>query len=336
MNRSLAVCAFLVPIWVSGCSRKTEGTVEASSIVTAPILACPGRIETREDPLELGTAANGVIESILVKQNDRVRAGQVLARVSCRDLGAEVTQYESERKVAISIRARLIVGGRPEDRASARSRVEAAEMRLRERRAWYGRLQRLHDASEISDSDFDRAESEWHIAEADLRTFREQERAAAAEPLPEDLARVDADIRAAEDRIAAARARLEKCIVIAPIAGTVLRTFVTTGELMSAAYPKTLLTLVDLSRLRVRAEVDEQDVGKIGTAHRVSVSSEAFPGSPLIGHIDRMAPLMGRRRTRTGDPAEKSDRDVLEVLVNLDSLSVPPPLGLRVTVQFWP
>jgi hypothetical protein len=37
---------------------------------------------------------------------------------------------------------------------------------------------------------------------------------------------------------------------------------------------------------------------------------------------------------RTGDPAEKSDRDVLETLVDLDKGDLPLALGLRVTVRF--
>jgi hypothetical protein len=43
---------------------------------------------------------------------------------------------------------------------------------------------------------------------------------------------------------------------------------------------------------------------------------------------------MGRKKVRTGDPAEKSDRDVLEVLVDLVETDARLVIGLRVTVQF--
>jgi hypothetical protein len=63
--------------------------------------------------------------------------------------------------------------------------------------------------------------------------------------------------------------------------------------------------------------------------------SDAWQGKALEATIDYEAPTMGRRHTRTGDPAEKSDRDVLELLVDLTPSDVRLPLGLRVTVQFW-
>jgi hypothetical protein len=43
---------------------------------------------------------------------------------------------------------------------------------------------------------------------------------------------------------------------------------------------------------------------------------------------------MGRRQILTSDPADKSDRDVMEVLVDLDGLPENLPIGLRVSVIF--
>jgi hypothetical protein len=45
---------------------------------------------------------------------------------------------------------------------------------------------------------------------------------------------------------------------------------------------------------------------------------------------------MGRKKTRTGDPAERSDRDVLEVLIDLESTDMRLVPELRVTVRFFP
>jgi len=50
--------------------------------------------------------------------------------------------------------------------------------------------------------------------------------------------------------------------------------------------------------------------------------------------IVRIAPIMGRKSVLTGDPAEKSDRDVLEARIALNSKPPVWPIGLRVTVQF--
>ena len=44
--------------------------------------------------------------------------------------------------------------------------------------------------------------------------------------------------------------------------------------------------------------------------------------------------MMGRKSISTGDPADKSDRDVLEAVIDLEDNSRPLPIGFRVTVQF--
>jgi hypothetical protein len=44
---------------------------------------------------------------------------------------------------------------------------------------------------------------------------------------------------------------------------------------------------------------------------------------------------MGRRSFLRGDPAEKADRDVLEVVTELDRTANELPVGLRLTVQFF-
>ena len=324
---------------LAGCNansqEKSGGKPVAVKSVEMPLLACPGRIETRDDPMDLGAAANGVLATLHVRQNDKVRAGQVVARVDCSDIAADMKQYEAERVVAVQSRARLVAGGRPEERAAAASRLVASEAALRERRAWYDRVKYLVSKDAIAKSELDKAEREWHVAEADVKTGVEMRRAAAAEPLAEDLAKADAEISAAEARMAAARTRLSRCTVVSPINGTVLHTYATAGEFLSATMPKTILTVADLTRLRVRAEVDEQDFGKVKSATRVTVISDAWPGKTFEAALDFAAPTMGRRHTRTGEPAEKSDRDVLETLVNLKAQGGELPLALRVTVQFW-
>jgi multidrug resistance efflux pump len=335
----LAILSAVCLLSFTGCrTGASVGGLQAATAGTSaelPVLACPGRIETRNDPLDLGAAASGVLVDFSVRQNDRVHAGQILARIDCSDIAAEIAQYQSEREVAVRARARLVAGGRPEDRAAADSRAQAAEATLRERHAWYERMRKLAANDDVSRSDLDRAEREWRVAEAELRTAIEQRRSAAAEPLAEDLAKADAEIEAAGDRIGAAKARLVKCAVVSPINGTILRTYATKGEFLSGAFPKAILTVADLTRLRARAEVDEQDIAKVKLARRVTVIADAWPGRSFAARIDRQAPVMGRRRTLTGDPAEKSDRDVLEWLVDLQSSAADLPLGLRVTVQFW-
>lgn len=64
------------------------------------------------------------------------------------------------------------------------------------------------------------------------------------------------------------------------------------------------------------------------------IQSDGFQGRKLMGRVASIGSEMGRKKVRTGDPAEKSDRDVLEALIALDETDAALVVGLRVTVQF--
>ena len=113
-----------------------------------------------------------------------------------------------------------------------------------------------------------------------------------------------------------------------------LRVHLMPGETVSTVMPRPVISLADLSRLRVRTEVDERDLGRLRIGQSVTVFSDAFPDKQFAGRVASFGSLMGRKQVRTGDPAEKSDRDVLEVLVELDERDERLVVGLRTTVRF--
>src|ERR1041384_7642173 len=171
-------------------------------------------------------------------------------------------------------------------------------------------------------------------AEANRRAAVKHKELVDAPPLPEELERADADVRAADERVRSVTERLEKAFVKAPISGTVLKTFMRPGETFSTFTPQPILSLADLSSLRVRAEVDERDIGQVHNGQRVMFRSYSFQNGKLMGTVKSIGSQMGRKKVRTGDPAEKADRDILEVLIDLDEKDKALVIGLRVTAQF--
>lgn len=129
-------------------------------------------------------------------------------------------------------------------------------------------------------------------------------------------------------------ARAGKCVIRAPQAGRVLRVHLLPGETVSTVTPRPVISLADLSRLRVRAEVDERDLGRLRIGQTVAVSAEAFPERQFGGRVVSFGARMGRKQVRTGDPAEKSDRDVPEVLIDLNERDERLVVGLRTSVRF--
>jgi hypothetical protein len=80
--------------------------------------------------------------------------------------------------------------------------------------------------------------------------------------------------------------------------------------------------------------VDERDILKVWKGQEVMVFSPEQPEKRYHGKVINVATEMGRLSVITGNPSDKTDRDVLETIVDLGQGAQVLPVGLRVTVQF--
>lgn len=298
------------------------------------VLACPGRIEGVSEAIGVGAGADGVLTEVRVREGQQVKADQVLAVINCSDWEAELQSVRAIAESLRQMRQRLVRGSREEERRVAHNEKMRAEAIVKQAQLRDERFATLFSSGVTSKEDFEQARRDKEIAEANLQASENRLALVNASPLPEELAKADAEINAAEGRIESLSAKLRKCSVRAPINGTVLRTHMKVGESVSTVYPQPVVSIADISQLCVRAEVDERDVRRVHLGQKVSVWAEGTSGKTFVGTVSRISAQMGRKKVRTGDPAEKSDRDVLEVLVNLAETEEWMVTGLRVTVRF--
>lgn len=121
--------------------------------------------------------------------------------------------------------------------------------------------------------------------------------------------------RAAEE---SARARLDQMIVRSGIDGIVLRQDVEPGDLASPG--RVLMTLGDPSRIWITATIDERDVARVRASQQALMSSDAWPGRILHGHVREVTP--------GGDPEQRAFR----ARIVMDG-AVALPLGLTLEVN---
>jgi ABC exporter DevB family membrane fusion protein len=329
---SMGVASMIVP------RLRPAALPQAAAEAPAPtpdsvVLAADGRIEGRAEATEVGPPMSGVVQAVAVREGQRVAAGAVLAEIQCADLRSETAAAAASEMGLQQERARLVRGSRDEERQIAAQQVAAARADFDEAGTRLRRLRALVEKDDIPRLQFDEAQRQFNTAQARWLQARSQEALTNAGPLPEELARIDQQIRAAAAHTAALTEQVEKCTVRAPFSGTVLRVHVRAGESVSTVFPHALFTMADTSRLRVRAEVDERDVGRLRLGQTVEVTAAGL-AAPLAGKVSSLSPMMGRRTVLSGDPAEKNDRDTLEVIADLDGASLHAAIGLRVTVRF--
>jgi HlyD family secretion protein len=312
------------PVPAARASTATAGTADAARVVG------PGRVEPISEEIEIGVEVGGRIVTIAVEEGDAVHAGQVLATLESRDYRAQVALSEARLANARAVRLRTSNGSRPEERREAQAAVSQAEAVLAQAEREAARRDALARDGVIAREEQDRSARDLEVARARLGELRQRLALVEAGPRAEDRASAQADVDAAEAAMQDARARLAKTSVVSPIAGTVLRRRVRVGESVSPEVPGTsLFTIADVSRLRVRVDVDEHDVGAIQLGQRVYVTASAYGPRRFEGRVIRIGGVLGRKNIRTDEPRERVDTKILETLVELDP-GANLPIGLRV------
>ncbi len=178
-------------------------------------------------------------------------------------------------------------------------------------------------------------------AQADTRLF-EAEVARAKHLFHEDVGskqawdKAERDLDSARARAASASAEVrrlealvEKTVITAPIDGIVITRHVHAGETIESG--DAIVTVADLKRTRVEAEIDEYDTARIRLGAQVDVTAEGF-GRTWRGTIEEIPDAVVNRRLNPQDPAKPIDTRVLLVKV---AFAEPTPLklGQRVEVR---
>jgi HlyD family secretion protein len=296
--------------------------------------ASPGRVEGASETTQIGAAADGILKAVYVSEGQFVKRETLLAEIACDDLRASLQTATAEADSARQARTRILRGARQEERRIATQKTAAARATFKEAKSRQDMQRALYEKGEISRASYDQAVRDLGVADANLRAAVRTEELLAAPPLPEDKARADAEVAAAEGRARTVQERIAKCLILAPIDGTVLRVFAKPGESFSTVTPRPLFSLADTSTRYIKAEIDERDVDKASVGQKVIIQADALDGKMLTGSVVRISAMMGRKSISTGDPSDKSDRDVLEAVIGLENNPLSLPIGLRVTVKF--
>jgi len=319
---------------ISRDHKPVQANRRSSGDAAEVLFAAPGRVEGLSDTIEIGAAADGILKAIYVTEDQFVNKGALLGEIACDDLQAALQASLAEADAARQARLRLLRGARYEERQVAVQKTAAARAMLVEAKAQLERQGILYKGGEVSGVDYDRANRDFGVANAQFRAVLRTQRLIAAAPLPEEKARADAEVLAAENRVREAQERINKCAIRAPIDGTVLQVNARPGESFSLVTPRALFRLADASGRRVKAEIDERDVAKITIGQTAIINAEGLTGEKLDGVVKSVSAIVGKKSVFTDDPADKIDRDVLEATIMLGPEANPLPIGLRVTVQF--
>jgi len=313
----------------------TSATAEAPPALSAGVVAARGRIEPISDPLELAIGVVGTLAHVYVDQGDKIRKNELLADLVSDDQKARVAEADATVKLREAELTKLLNGARPEERQQAAAHLDELKARLTLMTQDLTRMQPLTLRGVSSPQALDHAVASHDEAVAQVDASAAAVALINAPPRAEDVAMARANLALAQAKLKEEQSLLEKSELRSPIDGVVLRRYMKSGETIAIQPLMPIVQVADTSRLRVRAEIDETDVGRVALGDQVWVSADAYPGQRFHGEVTRVAPRMGRKTVGSDNPTEKTDTNVMDVLVNLDT-DVHLPVGLRVDVYVEP
>ncbi len=276
-------------------SRTTEipirtGTVERGPIVNS--ISTNGKLEP-VDNFQAHAVTAALVRKIHVKEGDHVRAGQLLVQLDDSAARAEAARARAQLRAAEANLNAVSKGGSQEEvlrntaeLAKARTELDAARRNL-------DAVKRLQERGSASLGEVQEAENRLNRAQADVTLLEQQKSARYSNP---EIARVQAQAEEARAALAAAEDVLQRSNITAPFAGTVYSLPVREGAFVNVG--DLIVQVADLTRMQVRAFIDEPEIGKLSPNQNVAITWDAVPGRTWEGKVTRVPSTVVPRGTR--------------------------------------
>lgn len=299
------------------------------------------------------SAEGSRVEKLLVKEGDRVKAGQVIAILNSRDrLQAELKQAQEQVKVAQANLNRIQAGAKPGEIAAQKAAIarteaerqgdintqaatiERFQAEVRNAQAEDERYQQLYQQGAISASQRDNKRLNLETAQKSLQEAQAQlnrtqstsqqkvkEATATLNEIAEvrgvDVEAAQAEVNRAIAAMNLAKVNLKQSEVRSPQDGQIFEIHTHPGELVSN---DGIADIGQTNQMYAIAEVYESDIDKVLSGQQARVFGDSL-SIELQGIVDRKGLQVRRQNVINTDPANNIDNRVVKVHIRLDEAS---------------
>ena len=278
-TKNLILTLFIILV-TGGCGDNDEEfdlyTIEkAESRYLELIIDASGSVEAISS-IEIKSKASGEILYLGAEVGDKVKKGDVLARIDQRTPSNTLSQAEAD--------------------------IGVSKVKLNNAAAQLERGRQLHAGNSISDKAFEDIQELHSFAKAQL---------------------VRAEVYLENAKIA-----LEDTLVRSPVTGKVITRQAEVGTVITSPTAAVgggtlLMRMADLNKVRVRAYVDEVDIGKLSIGQEVSLKVSSYKDKEFLGYISKIEPLASVNQNVTTFP----------VLIDIDNKEELLLLGMTAEVK---
>lgn len=279
----------------------------------ASVISTNGKIEPINS-FEAHAPAPATVNKVLVKEGDHVKAGQLLVELDDADARSQAAHALAQLRAAEAALSGIKAGGTQEELLTSRADLTKAQAERDEAQRNLQAIQQLQQSGGASPAEVEAAQNRLKKAEADLQLLQAKAKDRYSSP---EVAKVEASAAEARAAYAAAQDLLQHSNVRAPFAGTVYQLPVRPGAYVNAG--ELLVQVANLEKVRVRAFVDEPEIGRLATGQKVEIKWDAIPGRTWEGTLTRVPTSVTMVGTRTvGEITSEVDNADRKLLPNVN------------------
>jgi HlyD family secretion protein len=313
----IVVIAVVALLLFTGINRRRSGIAVRAERVQrqeiASVISTNGKIEPVHS-FEAHAPAPATVKRVLVAEGDKVKVGQLLIQLDDAEARSQAARALAQLRSAEASMQAVKTGGTQEEVLTLRADLTKAQAERDDAQRNLQAIQKLQQNGAAAPAEVEAAQNRLKKAEADTQLLQAKVNGRFSSP---EVVKVEASAAEARAAYSAAEDLLKHSNVTAPFAGTVYQVPVRTGAYVNGG--DLLVQVANLEKVRVRAFVDEPEIGRLARGQQVEIRWDAIPGRVWQGNLVRVPTSVTMVGTRTvGEITSEIDNSDRKLLPNVN------------------
>ena len=301
----------------------TKSTLESKILTSGVVIV--------EDKQKQYANVTGTLREFVVKEGDKVKKGQVIAKIDTSDVDSKILDIEAQMELARANLAKAQVGNEPEEVAQENERVLQAQREYDTAKKEYDRMHQLFTSGASTQQELDKAKSQVDSTLSTLNVAKQQLSLKKKGPRKEEIASQQAQI----NKLQVERGQLEKdriqSVLIAPADGTIISVAADNGQYVNKGTE--ILTLANLDNLLIQADINESDVNKMKAGQSAVIEGTTLGKQKLNAKVTRIAPTATTTQSSSGQGEKTRVKVTLTPEGDLSALKPGFHVDINISVE---